>query len=157
MGLALMCEWEACEHPPLEPNFYNPGAQLFSVLVLLRASCSFCGAAKRKHSGLLGDLMQCQNKDVEPSIPRSPNSLNSTCFLLSASHFPLHVPLPGSAHSELHLTRCPSVGSLLLPMRALFFLSQALSEWGSSFPPPQSATGAWTPFGFHLSGMGVTQ
>lgn len=85
MGLKLKSEWEACEKPFLEPNFHNPGAQLYWVSVLLIASSSFCGAAKKKHLGLLGELSpQCnlRTKTLNPQIPWIPHVLS---FLLSIS------------------------------------------------------------------------
>lgn len=72
MGLKVKSEWEACEQPFLEPIFHKPGSQLSSVSVLLKANCSFCRAAKRKHSWLLGESSLQRNlrtKTLNPQIP----------------------------------------------------------------------------------------
>lgn len=53
--------------------------------MLLKASCSFCGAAKRKHSGLLGELSsQCnlRTKTLNTQITKIPHVLS---FLLLTS------------------------------------------------------------------------
>lgn len=129
MGLKLNFEWKTCEQPFLEPNFHNPGAQLCSVLVSLKASCFFCGAAKRKHSGLLGESSpQCnlRTKTLNPQIPKFPE------FHMSS---PLCFPSPSTC-SSLWLFWFPSFAH-----ERLGSLPQAQCEWSSSFPPLQPATG----------------
>lgn len=129
MGLNFTSEWEACGQPFLETNFHNPGVQLCSVSVSLTASCSFCGAAKRKHLGLLGESSpQCnlRTKTLNPQIPKLPE------FHISS---PFCFPLP-SRHSTLWLIWFPSFAH-----EKLGLLPQAQCGWSSSFPPPQPATG----------------
>lgn len=128
MGLELMHEWEACEQPLLEPSFYNPRAQLRSVL--LRASCSSSGAAQRKHSGWLLRAW------CDVGTKMFPNS-----HILKFAEF--HVPSPfcfpflstcsSPCLKTLFFIWLPSVGFLLLPMRTLAYFPKLRVGGGALF------------------------
>jgi len=130
-----MHEWEACEQPLLEPSFYNPRARLHSVL--LRASCSFSGAAQRKHSGWLLRAW-C---DVGTKMFPNSHILKFAEFHVSS---PFCFPFPSTCSSPSQHSPFNQASFSGFPSFAhenLGLLSQAQSGWSSSFSPPQSAMG----------------
>jgi len=148
-----MHEWEACEQPLLEPSFYNPRAQLHSVL--LRASCSFSGAAQRKHSGWLLRAW-C---DVGTKMFPNSHILKFAEFHVSS---PFCFPFPSTCSSPclntLPLIRLHSVGSLLLPMRTLACFPKLGVGGAALFPLHSQQWGwHWAFLGFYISSTRVAK